>query len=384
MLHMRIWLEVDDFRMNNLPTCSGCGVRLQTEDSNRVGYIPAQALQRTPVVCQRCFRIRHYNEAASVTLDQGQFLRILSGIAETKALVVHIVDIFDFEGSVIGGLHRFVGANPVLLVVNKLDLLPQALNWNRVKNWVQKQAKEQGLRPIDVVLISARKGKGIEQLAAALDYYRDGKDIYIVGATNTGKSTLINQLIRSYSDLDTELTVSRYPGTTLDIVRIPLAEGQAILDTPGIVYPYRMTEIVDVRTVNQLLPDKTIKPVVYQLDPRQTLFFGALARMDFVQGEHQSFTCYVSNAIRIHRTKLERANGLYEQHRGEMLVPPEGEAADKLGPLMKHAFRIPPGARYDISISGLGWIQVNGTSGAYVDIHAPKGIKVTMRPSLMG
>jgi hypothetical protein len=370
--------------MNELLTCSGCGVKLQTEDSGRVGYIPEQALQRTPTVCQRCFRIKHYNEAASVTLDQDQFLRILSGIAETQALVVHIVDIFDFEGSLIGGLHRFVGTNPVLLVVNKLDLLPQALNWNRVKNWVQKQAKDNGLRPIDVVMVSAKKGKGFDQLAASLDYYRDGKDIYIVGATNTGKSTLINQLIRSYSDLDMELTVSRYPGTTLDIVRIPLAEGQAILDTPGIVYPYRMTEIVDVRTVNQLLPDKTIKPVVYQLDPRQTLFFGALARMDFVQGEHQSFTCYVSGSIKIHRTKLERADELYAEHRGELLTPPEGEAADKLVPLMKHTFKIPRGAKHDISISGLGWIQVNGVTGAYIDVHAPKGIKVTMRPSLMG
>ena len=114
------------------------------------------------------------------------------------------------------------------------------------------------------------------------------QDIYIVGATNAGKSTLINQLIRRFSDLHTELTVSRYPGTTLDIVRIPLVEGRAIVDTPGIVYPFRLTEIVDESTVNALLPDKAIKPVTYQLDAKQTLFFGSLARMDFVQGEHQS------------------------------------------------------------------------------------------------
>ena len=110
--------------MNERLTCQGCGVELQTEDPSQIGYIPEKALQRTPTVCQRCFRIKHYNEAASVTMDQGAFLRILSGIGETKALVVHIVDVFDFEGSVIGGLHRFVGANPVLIVINKLDLLP--------------------------------------------------------------------------------------------------------------------------------------------------------------------------------------------------------------------------------------------------------------------
>lgn len=373
--------------MNELLTCSGCGVKLQTEDSGRIGYLPEKALQRTPTVCQRCFRIRHYNEAATVTLDQGQFLRILSGIADTKSLVVHIVDLFDFEGSLIGGLHRFVGSNPILLVVNKLDLLPQALNWNRVKNWVQHQAKENGIKPVDIVMVSAKNGKGFDALAESLTRHRAGKDIYIVGATNAGKSTLINQLIHRYSDLDTELTVSRYPGTTLDLVRIPLVEGEAIIDTPGIVYPYRMTEIVDKQTVNSLLPDKTIKPLVYQLDAKQTLFFGALARMDFVQGEHQSFTCYVSNAIKIHRTKLERADELYAGHQGELLTPPHGDEAAKLAPLTKHSFRIPSGpngGKHDISISGLGWIQVNGVAGTLIEIHVPKGIKVTLRPSLMG
>lgn len=370
--------------MHETLICTGCGVKLQTTDTQSIGYIPEKALQRTPPVCQRCFRIRHYNEAASVTLDQGEFLRILGGIAEQKALVVHIVDLFDFEGSLISGLHRFVGNNPILLAVNKLDLLPQSLNWNRVKNWVQKQAKDNGIKPIDIVLISAKNGKGFELLAQAMDVHRRGHDIYIVGATNAGKSTLINQLIHRFSDLQTELTVSRYPGTTLDIVRIPLVEGEAIMDTPGIVYPYRLTEIVDERTVNALLPDKTIKPVTYQLDAKQTLFFGALARMDFVQGEHRSFTCYVSNKIHIHRTKLERADALYEEHRGKLLAPPEGEEAHKLSPFTRHRFQISPGDKVDLSISGLGWIQVNGTKAATIDIQAPKGIKVTMRPSLMG
>lgn len=370
--------------MNERLTCQGCGVELQTEDPSQIGYIPEKALQRTPTVCQRCFRIKHYNEAASVTMDQGAFLRILSGIGETKALVVHIVDVFDFEGSVIGGLHRFVGANPVLIVINKLDLLPAFLNWNRVKNWVQKQAKEQGLKPVDVIPISAKRGRGFDELVQALDRYRGGQDIYIVGATNTGKSTLINQLIRRYSDLDMELTVSRYPGTTLDTIHIPLVEGQSIIDTPGIVYPYRLTEIVDAKTVNALLPEKPIKPIVYQLDPQQTLFFGGLARMDFVQGDHQSFTCYVSNAIKIHRTKLERADEVYEKHRGGLLSPPSAEEAAKLEPFLKHTFRIPRGARHDISISGLGWIQVNGMDGALIELHAPKSVRVTLRPSLLG
>src|SRR5690606_40323846 len=72
------------------------------------------ALPILPAICQRCFRIRHYNEVSSVALDEGDFLRILNHIGERPALVVHIVDLFDFEGSLIGGLSRFAGSNPIL------------------------------------------------------------------------------------------------------------------------------------------------------------------------------------------------------------------------------------------------------------------------------
>lgn len=363
--------------------CAGCGVRLQTESPDKPGYVPSSALDRSPVICRRCFRIRHYNDAASAAVDQDEFLRLLSGIAETNSLVVHIVDLFDFEGSVISGLQRFVGRNPVLLVVNKIDLLPKSTNWNRLRNWVQRQAKRLGLRPADVVLCSAAKRAGMDRVVDTIQALRGDRDVYVVGATNVGKSTLINRLIRDYSDLDKELTVSRYPGTTLDAIRIPLDDGRSIIDTPGIVYPYRLTEAVPPGVLRQLLPERPLKPAVYQLNDRQTLFFGALARFDFVQGQPQSFTIYMSPSLRIHRTKLERADELLAEHRGGLLSPPSVEELDEVAPWTRHTLRIAPGERTDISISGLGWIRVNGETGALVEVHAPKGVQVVLREAMI-
>lgn len=363
--------------------CSGCGVALQTEHADRLGYVPEKALERTPVICQRCFRIKNYNEVSSATLNQDDFLRLLNHVGETKSLVVNIVDIFDFEGSMIAGLSRFVGNNPVILAVNKIDLLPKVTNYNRIINWVQRQAKEAGLKVVETVLCSAKKNMGFERVIEALDEHRDGRDIYVVGATNVGKSTLINRLIRDYSDLDAELTTSQYPGTTLDLVRIPLDDGASIIDTPGIVYTHRLTELVSKKDLMKLMPDKPVKPLIFQLNERQTVFFGSLARFDFVQGERQSFTFYVSNAIPAHRTKLEKADQLYEEHKGELLAPPVLEELDDLPKLVKHAVRIPKGKISDISISGLGWVKVNSEVGADVVIHVPKGVKVAVREPLI-
>lgn len=374
---------MDRYVERDAKSCAGCGVALQTESKDKAGYLPQSALERDPVICQRCFRIRNYNEASSIAVDQDDFLKLLGTIGTTNSLVVHIVDLFDFEGSLISGLQRFVGNNPVLLVVNKIDLLPKAMNANRIRNWVQQQAKAAGLRTVDVVLCSAKRNIGFERVIEAIDHYRGNRDVYVVGATNVGKSTLINRLIRDYSDMEQELTTSRYPGTTLDAIHIPLDDGKSIIDTPGIVYMSRMTEVVPRSFLGTLLPDKPIKPLVYQLNAGQTLFLGSLVRFDFVSGERQSFTLYISNAMNVHRTKIERAEELYAEHRGVLLGGPSVEELAEIPDWTRHSLHVSRGMNKDVYVSGLGWIQVNGTSGAALELYAPKGVKVMLRDSMI-
>ena len=90
--------------------CIGCGAILQTTDPKKPGYLPKATLSKADpddeIYCQRCFRLRHYNEIAPVTLTDDDFLRLLNAIGESNALIVNVIDIFDFNGSVIPGLHR--------------------------------------------------------------------------------------------------------------------------------------------------------------------------------------------------------------------------------------------------------------------------------------
>lgn len=122
---------------------------------------------------------------------------------------------------------------------------------------------------------------------------------------------------------------------------------------------------------------------MFQLNEKQTVFFGSLVRFDFVQGERQSFTFYTSNGLKAHRTKLERADELYAEHKGGLLSPPTLEELEELPPLVKHTIRIPKGKPSDVSISGLGWVKANSEAGADLVIHVPKGVKVALRESLI-
>ena len=192
--------------------CIGCGSIIQTEDPNGLGYTPKSALEKGKetgeLYCQRCFRLRHYNEIAPVSLTDDDFLRLLNQIRDANALIVYVVDVFDFNGSLIPGLHRFVGDNPVLLVGNKEDLLPRSLRRPKLTDWIRQQANIAGLRPIDTVLVSAKKNHQIDHLLDVIEKYRHNRDVYVVGVTNVGKSTLINQIIKQRTGVKELITTS--------------------------------------------------------------------------------------------------------------------------------------------------------------------------------
>jgi 30S ribosome assembly GTPase len=361
--------------------CTGCGVKIQTVNPEELGYAPASSLEKEVVVCQRCFRLKNYNEIQDVSLTDDDFLKILNELSSRDALIVKIVDIFDFNGSWLPGIQRFAGKNPVLLIGNKADLVPKSVKQRKLIDWMKKESRDLGLNPIDVSLVSAAKGYNIKEAAAAIDEYRNGKDVYIVGCTNVGKSTFINRIIKEVTGEGDVITTSHFPGTTLDMIEIPLEDGKAIVDTPGIINHHQMAHYVDKRDLKFITPKKEIKPKVYQLNEEQTLYFGGLARFDYISGGRRSFSCYVPNEINIHRTKLEKADELYQNHAGELLTPPRREQMDEFPELVRHEFTIKE-AKTDVVFSGLGWVTVND-AGAKIAAHVPKGVHVMLRRSLI-
>jgi ribosome biogenesis GTPase A len=142
-----------------------------------------------------------------------------------------------------------------------------------------------------------------------------------------------------------------------------------------------MAHFVDKNDLKLLSPKKEVKPKVFQLNEMQTLFFGGLARLDYLSGGRTSLTCYVPSELNIHRTKQENADDLYKRHAGDMLTPPRMEQLEEFPELTAHEFTIKED-KTDIVFSGLGWVTVN-EGNKKVTAYAPKGVNVTLRPSLI-
>ena len=82
--------------------CQGCGALLQHDRPQEAGYTPKAG----SVLCQRCFRLTHYDDLQFSMREGIDPDRILAQIHAMDALILWVVDLFDFEASLLEGMNR--------------------------------------------------------------------------------------------------------------------------------------------------------------------------------------------------------------------------------------------------------------------------------------
>jgi ribosome biogenesis GTPase A len=289
-------------------------------------------------------------------------------------------------------------------VANKVDLLhlPGGIGAVRLRAWLKAELRRYGISFHSVQLVSAKTGEGVAGLmraATQLAAREDGKqsrDLYLVGAVNTGKSLLLNKLIdmqfvrrrgelveaeqrdaaaaQQASASSFPLTSSLLPGTTLGLVGFPLVPARegTIFDTPGVVSHPLPPSLLQAE-LRALLPTRPITPVTYRLKEGQCLLLGGLARIDLVSGRPFFFTVYASAAVSHHVSSTQRMDGeegaeamLRLMEQGKLSPPFTAERFHQLG--LSRAERLlfvlqgrgwlEAGA--DVVFPGVGWVAVTG------------------------
>lgn len=358
--------------------CIGCGAILQYEDEAKEGYVSKNLIDRDNVYCFRCHRLRNYNENMEVLKED--YLKILSKICNEDALIVHIVDLFDFSNTFLPQIKRITGQNDCIICANKYDLLPRSVKKTKIINWVRHMANLDDFKALDVILTSAKTLDNITTLVESILKYRKNRKVYFVGCSNVGKSSIINAILKKYSDETKDvITTSNIPGTTLNFIEIKLDEF-SFIDTPGIFNDKQIINELSLESINKIMPKKEIKPVNLQLNSNQSVFISGLARFDFLEGDKTNFTFYFSNDLLIHRTKLENADSLFNRQIGELLNPPKKEEYEMLE-YFEETVKFDGTKKYDLVLSGLGFITIN--SKCKVRVKAVKGVTIYSREAII-
>jgi len=330
--------------------CQGCGVLLQDENILQEGYTTSMEND----ICQRCFRMKNYGEYQMVTKSNEEYLDILKGVGETKDLVLYITDLLNLERNI--ETIRSLIPNKMILVLNKKDVLPKSVKETKLIKYLE--SKDVFFE--EVIVISANKNYNIDYLLKRIKFYQTSKNVYVVGHTNAGKSSLINKLIKNYSDKTQELTMSPLPSTTLNTLTIEINDYLTLIDTPGLVDSGSILNYIDEDMVKRISPKKEIKPRTYQLRRNQSIIIEDLVRIDYVEGERNSFTLFVSNDLKVRRLlNLFNNNDLKDKN------------------------KITYDIKYDedLVINGLGFVKI--VSKGVVDVYIDKEVETFTRKSLI-
>lgn len=329
--------------------CLGCGVTLQDDNLLQEGY--TTNIENN--ICNRCFRIKNYGEYQVVTKSNQEYLDIIKEVGQTKDLVLYVTDLLNLEED-LSNIRKYI-SNNMILVLNKRDVLPKSLKDGKIVKYF----KDLDIVFNDIIVISAIKNYNIDYLLKRIKYFQTSKNVYVVGHTNAGKSTLINKLIKNYSESERELTISPLPSTTLNCINITINDYLTIIDTPGLLDMTSFVNYVDAKELKRITPKKEIKPKTYQLRQGQSLLIGEYVRVDYVGGEKNSFTVFVSNDIKIKR-----------------FINPRHQ---ELKNLAKREFSV----KYneDLVISGLGFIKI--VNKAQVDVYTINNVNVFTRSSII-
>ena len=177
--------------------CIGCGIELQSEDVNKGGYLPAAKLEEPgDHYCQRCFKIKNYGKYMPVRMNKDDYRREVQEAMQYSKLAIAVFDIIDFEGSFDDEILDVLREMDSIVVINKLDLIPDDKHPSEVADWVKDRLAEEGIAPLDIAIVSSKNGYGINGIFKKIKhFYPDGVEALVLGVTNVGKSSIVNRLL---------------------------------------------------------------------------------------------------------------------------------------------------------------------------------------------
>jgi len=300
--------------------CAGCGAELQFEDPEKPGFIPKDVLERRlaegkEILCQRCFKLKHYGKYEPVEFS-SDFKKELKNILEPFKLILWVIDITDFEGSYREDIKNLLKGKKIIYVVNKIDLLPKALSYKELKDWLKKKIKTD--YPEDIRLVSSKTGFGINSLRKHILSFGYDKALTI-GISNTGKSSLVNRLAEHTT------LVSPLPGTTLGILKRKLKNARFyIYDTPGIMTKDRAIDLLSVECQYKIAKSNRLTRKTFKIDQKRAILVGGMAyiTVDYEGNLKPIFQLFTYENVVLHETNINKAKELWKKRKGDFLVPP--------------------------------------------------------------
>ena len=382
---------------NDIKKCPGCGAEIQTMNPDIIGYIRPDVLEKrgNNFLCERCYRLLHYSEIKNIHTNDIEknnkidFEALFKEISQEENLIVNIIDSFDLLGSMINNINDLFPKSKILIIANKYDLFMRSNRPTKIRRYLKDYLKSKNIDFIDCIVTSSiTDDASLPIYNSIFEYSKINKtknlDVYFVGITNVGKSTLINTLssLRKDSEQENEklfLTTSNQVGTTRNISRFTLG-ALNIGDTPGYYNEKQLTYYLEKKSLNLVIPKKYIKPRVYQLYTNDTIFINGICYFTFLDSidNRLGVSIYIANTLMTYRTK-NNPDEYFDRHINDYLSVPNEKERQNLGKVVERNYDVEKDT--ELAISGVGFISFN--KNAKIRLMVYEKIEIELRKAMI-
>ncbi|MBO6280011.1 MAG: hypothetical protein J6M95_00315 [Bacilli bacterium] len=361
--------------------CHNCGAILQSDDKKKSGFISKSIVENgVPKIpyCNSCYEKMLALNASSLEHDTDKdIIKILSDAVATDALVVWMVDLFSFNGTLNPDVVKKIKKLNVVVIGSKRDLFSSGVSDSMLIRYLDERFSEVGINPVSIKLIGSEDKVDVEPLLIEFKEKRRARDVYLIGEVNSGKTTLINKFLKNYiNKTKWQIKTELYPGTKSNVLEIPLSNSSFLYELPDLSNSTSVLSKVEKDVAKLVTPKKEIVMTRRFIGEGSAIMVGNLACLYIISGHHTSVRTFMGEKTEIKVVSNEKVDDMMAENKKKKFCRPVSERFNSFRDYDMFEYELEDDdLRHDISVEGLCWFSTRG-KGQTLRVLLPKGVAV--------
>ncbi len=367
-------------KVRRVMRCYNCGTVLQSKNKKDKGYIEAEFLDNhnggnQVLYCQKCYDIlKGVNTGALEQNIDKATTKILDDAVATDAMIIWAVDLFTFNGSLIPEVAKKLNSLKVAVIGTHRDLFSSLIKDETLAQYLKERFEEFGITPDSITILGNDDSVDIKALMDKFDKDRQAHDIYLIGSKSSGKTVLINKMLKHYvNKTKWPIKTENYRGTNVKVLSIPLSRSSFVYELPGFSLATSVVGKVEKDVQKLIIPRRKIETHYRTLAKGDALAVGSLAYFELYNGKPTAIKFYCAEGVEIKKLNADKVNDFLEENNRKRSLRPVSERITSFRDYDFFEYTMEnDGQIHDISIEGLGWISFQA-KGQVIRVMFPKG-----------
>lgn len=360
--------------------CFHCGAILQSTNPRQPGFISKEIIENNKpdalLYCNKCYQqIRAINYSELEESVDDDILTVLEDAVATDAFIIWVVDLFAFNGTLNPKITKAIKNLKIAVIGTKRDLFPKTIKDETFIRYLKERFSEFHIKPHSISIFGHESKIQGDKLIEKLHQARQGHDVYMIGTATSGKTSIINKVMKSFENKSQWPIKSEiYPNTKIKVLEIPLSNSSFFYELPGLSLDTSACSKIEKDLVKIITPKKHVHISPRLMKSDETLLIGNLVGFTLVKGRTTAVKCYTSEQVEVRKVKTSQVKEATQENLRRRIYLPVSENINDFNDYDVFEYAMENDDKlHDISIFGLCWFSFIA-KGQVFRVYLPKGV----------